>query len=110
MTTKRAAAKEKKKARSKQTGAATTMNKHEHCGEPCDVWQLHASTAGLTDDKELRMAWQQCNEELKNLPTNNSNNKENKDSRNMTTKGAAAKREEESKEQTNRCSNNNEQT
>ena len=88
----------------------------------------------MTDDKELRMAWQQCNEELKNLPTYNSNNKENKDSRNMTTKraaakekkgarskqtgaattmnkqGAAPKGEEESQEQTNMCSNNNEQT
>jgi len=31
-------------APTKQTGdAAATTNKHGHCGEQCDVWQLHAS-------------------------------------------------------------------
>jgi len=49
-----------KKARSKQTVAGTTMNKHGRCGEPSDVWELLVSAAGLlTADKELRMTWQQ---------------------------------------------------
>ena len=52
MTTKKG----KKKARSKQTGAATTTNKDEHhFGEPSDVCQLQSPPAGLTDDKELKM-------------------------------------------------------
>ena len=99
---------EKKQARSKQRGdAATTTNKDEHhCGEPSDVWQPQTPAAGWTDDKELKMARLQCHEEMKNLMTNKSNNKEqHKDSRNMTTTEEQQGGEETSKEQTNRCSN-----
>jgi hypothetical protein len=54
------------------------------CGEPCGVWQLHATASAVTgkDAKELKVAWLQCHEEVKNLMANkNGNNKEHQDSR-----------------------------